>query len=56
MESDKKVYLLSFLILLLCLALAGVLYVYTGDIVIAIFLAPPIIHWILKKRMKSEHQ
>lgn len=53
MNITRKTYLISFLILLVCLALAGVIYWYTGTIVIAIFFAPPIVHWILKRRNES---
>lgn len=53
MDLKQKTYLISFLILIICLALAAVIYVYTGNLIIAIFFAPPIIHWILQKRLKS---
>ena len=52
MNLKQKTYLISFIILLLCLALAAAIYLYTGNLVIAIFFAPPIIHWILVKRNK----
>ena len=52
MDLKQKTYLISFIILLLCLVLAAVIYLYTGNLIIAIFFAPPIIHWILVKRNK----
>lgn len=54
MDITQKTYLISFLVLLLCLALAGVIYIYTGNVIIAIFFAPPVIHWILQKRKESQ--
>jgi len=57
MTQKKKTYLISLIVLLVCLLMAGIIYLYTGDIVIAIFFAPPIIHWILdKRRRRSENQ
>lgn len=54
MTTNQKVWAISSIIILLCFILAGVLYLYTGQIFLAIFIAPPIIHYILKKRMVEE--
>lgn len=54
MDIKQKTYYISFVILLICLALTGIIYMYTGNIIIAILFAPPIIHWILKKRNSSK--
>jgi len=54
MTTKQQTYLISFIILIVCLALAGIIYVYTGNLIIAIFFAPPIIHWILQKRNNSK--
>lgn len=54
MNTKQKTYLISLIILIVCLALAAIIYVYTGNLIIAIFFAPPIIHWILQKRRRSE--
>jgi hypothetical protein len=54
MNIKQKTYYISFTILLICLALTGFIYIYTGDIIIAILFAPPIIHWILKQREVSK--
>jgi len=56
MDITQKTYLISFLILLACLVLATIIYWYTGTVVIAIFFAPPIVHWILKQRRDSSSQ
>lgn len=53
MNIRQKTYFISLFILLICLVLAAVIYVYTGNLVIAIFFAPPVVHWILKKRNES---
>lgn len=50
MDLRTKTYYISFVILLICLLLTLLIYMYTGNVVIAILFAPPIIHWILKKR------
>ncbi len=54
MDTKQKVNLISLVILLVCILAAIIIYHYTGNVVVAIFIAPPIIHWILKKRSKSE--
>lgn len=54
MDLNRKTYFISFIILLVCIALAAVIYIYTGDLIIAIFFAPPIIHWILQRRNKLQ--
>lgn len=53
MDTKQRNTWISLIILLFCILLAAVIYIYTGNVVIAIFLAPPIIHWILEKRRKS---
>lgn len=53
MDIKQQTYLISFSILLVCLVIAAFIYVYTGTIIIAIFFAPPIVHWILQRRNKS---
>ncbi|MDZ7681960.1 MAG: hypothetical protein U5J63_09695 [Fodinibius sp.] len=52
MDITQKTYLISFIVLIVCLALAAGIYFYTGNLIIAIFFAPPIIHWILERRKK----
>jgi Flp pilus assembly protein TadB len=56
MTTNQTVWLISFIILMVCILLALLLYLYTGHIFIAILIAPPIIHWILKKRQKDPDQ
>ena len=55
MDIKQKTNLVSLIILLVCILVAVLIYQYTGNIVVAIFIAPPIIHWILRKRSSSEH-
>ncbi|PAU93095.1 hypothetical protein CK503_13065 [Aliifodinibius salipaludis] len=55
MDIDQKTNLISIIILLVCTLIAIGIYMYSGNIVVAIFIAPPIIHWILKKRANTEH-
>lgn len=56
MKPKKKIYLISFLILIVCLLLAAIFYIYTGDLIIALFIAPPIIYWMLQKRYKMKNK
>lgn len=53
MTTNQKVWLISFVILLVCILVALILYIYTGQLFIAIIIAPPIIHWILKRRNRN---
>jgi len=53
MTTNQKVWLISFIIVLICILAALLIYFYTGQIVIALFIAPPIIHWILKKKQSK---
>jgi Flp pilus assembly protein TadB len=54
MTTNQTVLLISFIVLMFCLLLALLLYIRTGQIFIAILIAPPIIHWILKKRQRQQ--
>ncbi|WP_234572656.1 hypothetical protein [Rhodohalobacter sp. 614A] len=53
MTNNQTVWLISFVILLVCILITVILYIYMGQIFIAIILAPPIIHWILKRRNRN---
>lgn len=55
MDIKTRINLISLVILLVCILAAIVIYQYTGNIIVVIFIAPPIIHWILKKRHESDH-
>lgn len=55
MDIHQKTTLISILILLVCILTAVAIYLYTGHVIVAIFIAPPIIHWILKKRQNSDY-
>ncbi|MEL7834170.1 hypothetical protein [Fodinibius sp. Rm-B-1B1-1] len=55
MNINQKTNLISIVILLVCILIAVAIYLYNGTIVVAIFIAPPIIHWILKKRQNSDY-
>jgi len=56
MDTTQKTYVISGIVLVICLALAAVFYIYTGNLIIAIFFAPPIIHWILQRRNKLKNR
>jgi hypothetical protein len=54
MTTHQTVWLITCIIILVCL-LAGILiYLYSGHVVIALVAAPPIIHWILKRKTSSD--
>ncbi|MDR8390537.1 hypothetical protein NC796_05250 [Aliifodinibius sp. S!AR15-10] len=54
MDLRKKTNMISLLVLVLCIVLAAVIYLFTGIIFIAIIFAPPIVHWILKQREENQ--
>jgi ABC-type Fe3+-siderophore transport system permease subunit len=54
MDLRKKTNMISLLVLVFCIVLAAVIYIFTGIIFIAIIFAPPIVHWILKRREENQ--
>jgi hypothetical protein len=50
MKTNQIVWLISIIVLLVCLLAALLIYIYTGHFVLALIVAPPIVHWILKRR------
>ena len=54
MTINQKVWLISFIIIIVCILAALLIYIYTGQIIFALFIAPPIIHWILKRRQHRD--
>ena len=53
MTTNQKVWLISFIIILVCILAALLIYIYTGQIVFALLIAPPIIHWIIKRKQSK---
>lgn len=53
MDLKQKANYISVIILLVCLAATAWIYLATGTLVVAILFAPPIVHWILKRRGRS---
>lgn len=53
MNTRQKANYISLIILLVCLLATALIYLYTGNLIIAILFAPPIVHWILKRREKT---
>jgi len=53
MDNRQKATYINILVVLLCILLAVILYFITGHIVLAIFIAPPVIYWILER---NNHQ
>lgn len=56
MNPKQKIYLISFIVLITCLSLAAAIYIHRGDVIIALFLAPLIIYWILQRRHKIKNK
>lgn len=54
MTVNQKVWYISALVVFVSILIALIVYRITGVIFIAIFFAPPVIHYILKKRMEDE--
>lgn len=53
MTTNQTVWLISMIVLLVCLLAALLIYIYTGHFVLALIVAPPIVHWILKRRNRE---
>ena len=53
MTINQKVWLISVIILIVCVVIAIIVYLRTGHLFIAILLAPPLIHYALKYRNKK---
>lgn len=53
MTINHKVWLISIIILILCIVIAIIVYLYTGHLFIAILIAPPLIHYALKYKNKK---
>lgn len=52
MTTNEKVWLISIIILIICIVIAIVVYMWTSHIFIAILIAPPLIHYALKYKNK----
>jgi len=53
MDNRKKAIYINFIVVLICILLAVIIYIKTGQIAIAIFIAPPIIYWILERKNRQ---
>ena len=53
MITNQKVWLISVIILIICIVIAIIVYLRTGQLFIAILIAPPLIHYALKYRNKK---
>ena len=51
--SDKNVWYISALIVLVCIFIAALVYLYTGQIFLFIFFAPPLVHYFLRKKNRN---
>lgn len=54
MTTNQKVWYISAIIVLICLLIAALIYAYTGQLVLFIFIAPPLVHYYLKKRSQNK--
>lgn len=53
MDLRQKTNTISMLILIICILIGVLVYIFTGIIFFAIIFAPPIVHWALKRREKQ---
>ena len=53
MNRNQKVWYISAIIVLVCLLIAALIYDYTGQFFLFIFVAPPLVHYFLKKRSQN---
>lgn len=56
MTTNQKAWYITFLILLLSLLVAAVIYHFTGHLFLAVVIAPPAIHYFLKKRAENKER
>lgn len=50
MTTNQKVWYITLLVVLICLLGALLIYHFTGHIFLAIIIAPPLVHYFLKRR------
>ena len=50
MNLGDKTNIISIIVILICVVLGIIIYSYTGNILVAIIIIPPVIHWMLKNR------
>jgi Flp pilus assembly protein TadB len=50
MTTNQTVWLITWIIVLVCILIGVLVWIYTGQVFVAIIAAPPVIHWILKRR------
>jgi Flp pilus assembly protein TadB len=54
MTTHQTVWLITWIIVLVCILIGLLIWIYTGHVFVAIIAAPPVIHWILKRRQGRE--
>ncbi|MDX1636415.1 MAG: hypothetical protein R3281_00505 [Balneolaceae bacterium] len=55
MDIRQKTNLISLLVLVICIIAAVLIYIFTGIVFIAIIFAPPVVHWIRKRREEQRN-
>lgn len=55
MDTRQKAYYISLVILLICLLITALVYLYTGQVILIILFAPPLVYWLLKSQ-KSDYR
>lgn len=55
MDNRKKAAYINGIVILVCLLLTLLIYMQTGQVFLAIIIAPPIIYWILQNRSKRDN-
>lgn len=50
MDLGRMTKIISIAIIVICIVLGIVIYNYTGNVLIILLFAPPIIYWILRKQ------
>jgi hypothetical protein len=54
MISNRTLWTISGIILLVCVVMASIFYIYFGELYIAILIATPVIHWVLRQKQKGK--
>jgi|GEM_PF-682068 len=55
MDNRKKAIYINLIVVLICILLTIIIYINTGQIAVAIFIAPPVIYWILERKYRQNN-
>lgn len=56
MTLEQQVWVISIIVLLISILAAVLIWKYTGNVILALFFAPPVVWYILKKRAELDQE